>query len=82
MRRGRKLGTRETKKKTTKNPLSKYMGVRKAWHYDGQWMAKITEYGQSKSIGRFKTERDAAIAVDVWKIEHNLPPVNILKPKS
>jgi len=42
----------------------------------------IAILGKSKCIGgkRFKTEREAALHVDMMFIRHGLPPVNILKP--
>lgn len=42
------------------------------------WFAKIPQFNYSKS---FKTEREAAIAVDKKFIEMGLFPINILKRK-
>ncbi len=81
---GTKYGQRQTKASTnTKNTfLGVYKDVIKARGKESKiWRAVITIEGLPKCIGLYKTEREAAIAVDKWKINHRLPPVNILKRK-
>lgn len=42
----------------------------------------VSDTDKSKWPATFKTERDAALNVDLTRIKRGLPPINILKPKS
>lgn len=72
------MGKKRAKKK------SKYKGVCYAaisgWmnHKSKRWKAKINEI----HLGYFKTEKEAAIAVDRYLILNGKSPVNILKKKT
>jgi hypothetical protein len=38
-------------------------------------------FKQKNYFKNFETAKEAALAVDMWLIDNNFPPVNILKPK-
>lgn len=63
---------------------SKYKGVYK-WRKKNQkeaWIARYYNYDTKgmKYIGKYNTERDAALAYDRKMISMGKSPVNILKP--
>lgn len=45
------------------------------------WMFSLTLNGERMYSTPYKTEREAALAVDEYLIRKGKPPVNILKPK-
>jgi len=47
----------------------------------GIWEARVKIGGRNQRIAGFKTEREAAIKVDMMLLENNKEPVNILKRK-
>ena len=46
------------------------------------WRAMFYFNGKLTTSKIYKTERDAAIAVDLFRISKCMPPINILKPKN
>ena len=44
-------------------------------------MAEVEQILTKTVIGKHKTEREAAIALDTYLLNKGLQPINILKPK-
>ena len=62
---------------------SKYKYVRCSKLKDGFiWTAAFYFKGKLTNSKIYKTEREAAIAVDLFRISKCMPPINILKPKN
>lgn len=62
---------------------SKYKYVRCSKLKDGFiWTAAFYFKGKINNSKIYKTEREAAIAVDLFRISKCMPPINILKPKN
>ena len=60
---------------------SKYTGVSKKVNAK-KFLAVCTIDKVRHHIGSFNIDREAAIAVDKFRIKKGLKPINILKPKS
>lgn len=65
--------------------MSNYLGVcqrpKQSSGDEKTWQAQLRLKNRRKWQNYYKSEREAAIAVDIKLIEQGKPPVNILKPK-
>ena len=62
---------------------SQYLGV--TWSIRATkkpWRARVCIKGEETHIGSFAIEREAAKAVDMYRIQRGLEPINVLKRKS